>query len=78
MFFISRLREETTACFFSQAAAILFASSSVLTFSKSAIRSPLPTWTLKYFSFWNVEIFPSRSTSIARVGVWTRPTTSFL
>ena len=24
------------------------------------------------------EIFPSRSTSIARVGVWTRPTTSFL
>ena len=29
-------------------------------------------------SFWNVEIFPSRSTSIARVGVWTRPTTSFL
>ena len=59
-------------------AAILFASSSVLTFSRSAVRSPLPTWTLKYFSFWNVEIFPSRSTSIARVGVWTRPTTSFL
>ena len=58
-----------SACFFSQADAIFFASFSVLTFSRSAVRSPLPTWTLKYFSFWNVEIFPSRSTSIAPVRI---------
>ena len=35
-------------------------------------------WTMWYFSFWKLLILASRSTSILRVGVWTRPTVRVL
>jgi len=61
--FVSRLREETTACFFSQAAAIFFASSSVLTFFQ--IGGQIDPYDVDVEILFLLErgvLFPSRST----------------
>ena len=44
----------------------------------AASMPPAAIWTTWYFSFLKLLILASRSTSILRVGVWTRPTVRVL
>ena len=76
--FFSRVTDTQTACAVSQAAFRALASAAFPMRSLAASMPPAAIWTTWYFSFLKLLILASRSTSILRVGVWTRPTVRVL